>query len=309
MIVPSQLAQEAERLRFRLAHHLGGDPERLEGLLQQLERRVPHHPVARTARAEAALPETALPGPPPELAGSAEAWLAGDPQAALIAARRALSERDHPRTRTTVGDLCWFLGRGEEALGCWESVRARLGPLPALLVRLGRAALKGGRAGEALERAVQALLANPLHGTATILLGHAHRARGREVLPVPLPPQVAQVDGELRLARGLGARSRAAWLAGLEAARAADPGELPPGATAVQVLLATWRALPEGDRKEQRASWPLQALERWERDRVLETYLWAVGLSAETAHGFRARRDRAAERDRRFWTEGVLAPS
>jgi hypothetical protein len=308
VITPSALARQAEQLRFRIDHHLGGDPEDLIKLLQQLEARVAHHAVVRNARAAQALPETVLPAPPPELSAAASAWIAGDAGQALAKGRRALSDRPHPRTAVTVADLCWATGRPDEALAGWEAVRSELGSLVPLLVRLGRAALVQGRTGEALERAVQALGQNPLHGTAFVLLAHTHRARGAETVPVPLPARLAVVDGQLKLARGLGERARRAWTDALKAAREAPPDETPPGRSALHTLLQTWRSLPVGSAKEQRVSWTVQALDRWERAGVLDSYLWAVGLNPDTAHAFR-RRPTPQARDQRFWTEQVVETS
>lgn len=305
MNAPSALAREAELLRFRLAHHLGGSPERLRELLGRLERQVPHHPVVRTARALQVLPETGLPGPPPELADAAEAWLAGDPVAAHAHACRALAQRDHVRTRVTVADLAWVLQRPDEARDGWTRAAADAGSLAPLEVRLGRAALGAGQLADALDRAVRALIQNPLYGTAFVLLAHVHRARGHEVLTVPLPPQVRHSPDGLQLERGVDGRARAAWREAVRAAQEAPSAEAPPGAHATAALLTTWRALPAGDKRQTTAEWPLRALDRWERTGVLETYLWAIGLTRASAGAFRSRSGHQ-DRDRRFWAEGVL---
>ncbi len=303
-MVPSQLAREAEQLRFRLAHHLGGDPERLRALLSDLEAKVPHHPIVRTVRAAEALPGTMLPGPPPELSEAAAAWAGGDPVRALALARQAQEQRPHARTATTVADLCWYLGRPREAVAGWQTVRAELGPLPPLEVRLGRAALGAGKAKDALERALQALIQNPLHGTATVLLGHAHRAQGREMLPVPLPHQVFRVKGEPAFSPSLPERDRKAWLAGVAAAGSAEPHQVPPLASVFAAVLSSWRDAPAAS-ADDRPSWVLGACLRWEEAGVLDSYQWAVGLTAATADAFR-RRKGGADRDRRFWSEAVL---
>ena len=305
MITSSALAREAEQLRFRIEHHLGGDPEKLVRLLRQLEVRVPHHPIVRTARAVTALPDTALPGPPPELSSAAARWLAGDPEGALEHARAALAERPHPRTRVTVADLHWHLGAREEALVGWQLARDELGPLPPLAVRRGRAALVDGRSGEALDEAVRALLQNPLYGTAFVLLTHAHRARGQEALPVPLPTQAVRTADGLRMVSGLGERGQASWTAALRASQVAPAEETPPGHSGVAALLDQWRTLAPGSTAEERQCWPIATLDRWEREGTLETYLWASGLTPDRAEDFRLRSDPEAS-DRRFWREAIL---
>ncbi len=305
MNLPSELAREAELLRFRLTHHLGGSSERLGDLLHEIEARVPHHPIVRTARAWAALPETALPGPPPELTPAAEAWLAGSPQRALELALEALDDRDHARTAATVADLCWFVGRREEAIARWQDLRQLCGPLPPLEVRLGRAALTAGRLVDAQDRAVHALIQNPLYGSAFVLLCHIQQAQGQEVTPIPLRPQVRQVNGELLLARGLTSPAKAAWLEALEVAREAPAHESPPGRLATQTLLTTWRALRDEGARKNRTERPLRALDEWEQAGLLDSYLWAVGLNPSNAAAFRERLE-PEERDRRFWTTGVL---
>ncbi len=305
MMVPSQLAREAERERFRLLHGLGGQPERLEGLLRELEVRVPHHPVARTARGWAALPETALPAPPENLAAAAQAWLDGDLAGAREAAATARAELDHPRTTVTLGDLAWQAGEATLAVRHWRVARGVLGALPPLEVRLGRAAFARQRHGEALDHAARALVENPLYGTAAVLLGHVCIAGGGSPIPVPLPPQVRQIDGQLQLSRGLGPRARRVWLRALEAARTAPPDELPPGQTAALTLVATWRELPSDGRRADRAEWPLRQLDAWEREGLLDVYLWAVGLDAGNAEAWRGWRQQHTDAVRRFWSEGT----
>jgi tetratricopeptide (TPR) repeat protein len=308
VIVPSALALEAETLRFRLSHHLGGSPKRLKELLAALEFKVPHHPVVRNQHAWLALPETALPAPPPELAAAASAWLAGDVNLALAKAREASRIQEHPRTTTTIADLYWSLGQRRDAVELWQEVRDKTGPLPPLLTRLGRAALVAGRTEDALEGAVQALSANPLYGTAFVLLSHTHRAQGHEILPVPLPNQIRHIDGQLRMVQELGARAETAWLKALEAARNAPPQESPPGRTAASTLTKTWLALaPDTGRRDAPAEWPLRALCRWQKAGLLDTYLWAVGLTPLTADLFRTRTIPLSQ-DRQFWSQAVLRP-
>ena len=72
------LARAAERLRFRAAWHQGADDARLAALRAELLERNPWHPIALNFRARAALPETFLPPPEPELAPLGVAFLRDD---------------------------------------------------------------------------------------------------------------------------------------------------------------------------------------------------------------------------------------
>ena len=86
---PARLARAVERLRFQLAHGLGGDERRLEVWTRRLLTKAPDHVISLNLLAWRALPETALPRPPAALAPSAPAFLAG---------RLAADEREWAKT-------------------------------------------------------------------------------------------------------------------------------------------------------------------------------------------------------------------
>jgi len=265
---PSALAARAERLRFRIEHRQGGDPERLAGMVRALLNHLPEHPITLNFRARAALPEGTLPRPSRALEPVARDWLRGDVAGALRGARAAAAEG--PRARITLGDLLCHAGDDEGAERCYrvadEQLRARGLPSAALTARLGRCALRRGEPEAAWGHAAGALAMNPLWGTARVVLAEAARALGTPLLAWPpvvdLPP---------------------------------DDPDRPPGLSTCRAALAA----PDPDRS-------LATLGRLEREGLLAACLWSVGLSASNAADFRDWRDREAVTLRRFWREGVV---
>lgn len=179
------LAERAESLRFSVEHHLGGDLTELDALEAELLRLAPEHPFALNLRARRALPETMLPPPPVELRGAARALRAGAPDRALADAL-PLAGRGSAIASCACGDLLLLAGNPAEAEQHYRRVRVRLGDLPPVLTRLGRVAERTNRPAEAWSLTVDALVGNPLWGTARWQLRRLAEARGQLLAPLPL---------------------------------------------------------------------------------------------------------------------------
>ncbi|MCB9793297.1 MAG: hypothetical protein H6741_11275 [Alphaproteobacteria bacterium] len=171
-----------DALRFRLEFGLGGDPQALEDGRLRLEAQAPHHPLTLNLRAWRALPETALPPPPPALREAAERFLAGDLTDALARARTV----DAPRALVVQADLLLLLGRVEPARAALRAATRALGPLPPLIFRDARCAELSGDPDEAWSACVEALVGNPLYGSARRLQLDLVERRGGWLLPLPL---------------------------------------------------------------------------------------------------------------------------
>ncbi|MCB9763111.1 MAG: hypothetical protein H6739_25140 [Alphaproteobacteria bacterium] len=194
---PEVLALRAERLRFRLRYHLGGDPRRLATLVEGLRREVPYHPLVLNIAAWETLPETALPPAETALSPAAEHFRAGRFEEALAAARALGS----PAARLAQGDVALHLGRLDEAEGCYQDAARALGPLPPLLTRHGTVALRREDLDGAWAMAVEALVGNPLYGTARRMLVELAELRGGWLVPLPLRVTPGFSEAEVRAVR------------------------------------------------------------------------------------------------------------
>jgi tetratricopeptide (TPR) repeat protein len=307
----SHLALEVEGLHFSRAHGMETDSNRCERLTRLLMEGAPHHPVALNLRARDALPETMLPESRGALKEVATAFAAGDFAAALDLARElgGLSMKEAGLREHTLGDLV-FLTRGPaEAEPHFRAALQALGPLAPLLARLGRCALGTGDWSTARRYAVRALTENPLYGTALVLLFEAAQAEGESLLPIPIQARIFGTPGGMRVDPSLSPRGRMAWEAWLRARETSDFRERPPERSSTLRLIEVWRAGSDGQLAySDSPNQELEALDRWERDGLLDAYLWFAGLNHENAAVFRNWRDAHRDTAERFWREGVLLP-
>ena len=271
-----ELARATEALRFRLAWHQGGDPARLQALTDELQERSPWHPIALNLRARAALPETFLPPPEPGLAELGAAWLRGDAARVVALAREAGSRR----ARLVLAQL----GEPVEALG--DSVEELA----------------------AARRPVDALVRNPLYGTARVLLVERARAEGRPMLRLPLVAPVQRREGRLSLPRTLSERAARAWTAWHRAVSSPLNTDLPPGSAGHRALLEAWRAGDEAPARFREDPDPeIRRLDQLDREGLLPAYEWSCGLAPSNAPAFRAWAAQDRGTLRRLWTEGLRA--
>jgi hypothetical protein len=284
---------------------------RCERLTRLLVEGAPHHPVALNLRARAALPETMLPESGEALRDIASAFAAGDFSAALALARDLgdLSMEEEGLREQTLGDLVFLTQGPAEAEPHFRTAIQGLGPLAPLLARLGRCALGTGDSPTASRYAVRSLTENPLYGTALVLLFEAAQAEGKTLLPIPIQARIFTAPGGVRVDPSLSPRGRMAWESWLQARETSDFQERPPERSSTLRLIEAWRAGSDGqlaysdsDNQE------LEALDRWERDGLLDAYLWFAGLNPENAHVFRTWRDAHRDTAERFWRQGVLLP-
>lgn len=269
-----ELARSAERLRFRIAWHQGGDRARLVALRAELLERAPFHPLALNFRAREALPETFLGPPPPELAELGAAWLRDDLEGVLREARAI----EHPRARLVLKQL----GEDVELAGDTVDVLAAMG------------------------KPIDALAANPLYGTAQILAAQTAEARGEPLFRIPLLAPVRRVEGRLELPTNISDRACSAWSAWNRAVSGPLNDELPPGSAGHRALLEAWRAGEDaapGFREDPNLE--IRRLDRLERARLLEAYEWSCGLNVSNAGAFRTWAAKNPKALRRLWTEGL----
>lgn len=295
------LSRRAERLRFRIAHHLGGDPALLEGLLADLAQLNPWHPLAMNERARRALPETFTPDPGPHIATAARLFAQGRLDAA-VAATEGLD--DAALIRCDLECLRGKVGRAEVAL---EAAAATFGQLPPVRVRAARLALLRGEGARAWLESSHALADNPIYGTARELHGQAAAMTKCKRISLPVRSPVRFVEGHAHYPSTLSPRARSAWRAWARARDLQGPDTVPPGATAHAALLEAWRREPEEPpfyREEPNTE--VETLERWDREGLLTAYQWSAGLSFRNATTFRSWKVASGDALLRFWTRGVL---
>ncbi len=307
----ARLALEVEELQFYRAHGMETDAGRCDRLTRLLVEGAPHHPVALNLRARRALPETMLPNSRGTLKEVATAFAKGDPAKALTLAEdlAGLTMEEDALRACTVGDLL-FLTRGpEEAAPHFRTSMQGLGPLAPLLTRLGRCALSTGDWATARRYAVRSLTENPLYGTALVLLFEAVRGTGKTLLPIPIQARILAAPGGVRIDPSLSPRGRMAWETWLQARETSDFRERPPERSSTLRLIEAWRVGSDGQLAYSDAPNPeLEALDRWERDGVLDAYLWFAGLNPENAPMFRSWRSDHRDTAEQFWREGVVLP-
>ena len=298
------LARAAERLRFRIHHHLGGDAGRLEGLLADLNQLNPWHPIALNDRARRALPETFPTRPSPAIAPTARAFQRGLFDEALRLSTQVASQ-DAPALLVQA-DLQALLG--QDALPTLEAAADALGHLPPVRLRLARAHLAAGRTMPAFREVCHALARNPLYGTARDTHGQIAKLMGHDRISIPVRSPVRFVAGHPHYPDTLSPRARVAWRAWVSARQEHDRQPLPPGATAHRALLNAWRSQPDEPafyREEPNTG--IEVLDRWERDGLLEAYEWTTGLNFRNADAFRKWKEGAANGALlRFWEAGVF---
>ncbi|HJN74990.1 MAG TPA: hypothetical protein QGF58_13765 [Myxococcota bacterium] len=289
------LARAAERLRFRAAWHQGADDARLAALRAELLERNPWHPIALNFRARAALPETFLPPPEPELAPLGVAFLRDD----LDEVRRLATASKTPRARLALAQVA--LSRGEVVdLDCDDTVDV-------LVVRAAMKRAVGDLPGS-LALAAEALTANPLYGTARVLLAEVNEAQGSTLIRLPLMAPVERTNGRLVHTRNLSDGARAAWTAWNRAVSSPGNGELPPGSAGHRALLEAWRARPQtAPRFREDPNLEIARLDRWEREGLLAAYEWSCGLTRANSEAFRRWAVEGSSSLRRLWREGLRA--
>ncbi len=295
------LARRAERLRFRIAHHLAGDPALLEGLLAELAQLNPWHPLAMNDRARRALPETFTPAPGPTIATAARLFLQGRLEEAAEATQGL---EDAALVRCDLECLRGEVDRAEEAL---EAAATVFGLLPPVRVRAARLALLRGDGDGAWLESSQALADNPLYGTARQLHGQAAAMTKTRRISLPVRSPVRFVEGHAHYPSTLSPRARAAWRAWAQARDLKGTDTVPPGAPAHAALLEAWRQEPEEPpfyREDPNTE--IQTLERWEREDLLIAYQWSAGLSSRNAAAFRRWKAGSGDTLLRFWKRGVL---
>ena len=297
----SELAQRAERQRFRLAHQLGGDPAKLDEQLAQLGRVAPFHPVVLNERARRLLPEVWPGPPPPELGPVARALLDGAADEALRASAKALRERpEDGRMVMAHGDLQLLAGEPDAAEQSFRRGLELLGPLPCLMVRYGRCRLQLGALREAWKLAVGALTECPIYGTGLVLYADVARAAGHSLAPVPVPLPLRHVDGKVVLHESLTEPARAAWSIYL----AHPGGGTPPGLRRVRAAVKTFEERGGGRERLDGGLDVLPLLAAWDRGGLLRPYLWIVGLSHDNVSEYRAWILERRDLMRAFWELG-----
>jgi hypothetical protein len=307
----SRLALEVEELQFSRAHGMETNSSRCERLTRLLVEGAPHHPVALNLRARAALPETMLPEAGEITRDIASAFAAREFSAALALARDlgGLSMEEEGLREHTVGDLVFLTLGPAEAEPHFRAAIQALGPLAPLLARLGRCALGAGDWPTARRYAVRSLTENPLYGTALVLLFEAAHAEGESLLPIPIQARILTAPDGTRIDPSLSPRGRMAWESWLQARESSDFQERPPERSSTLRLIEAWRAGSDGQLAySDSPNQELEALDRWERDGLLDAYLWFAGLNPENAHVFRTWRDTQRDSLERFWRHGVLLP-
>ena len=297
----SELARRVERQRFRLAHHLGGDPSRLDDQLARLGQLAPFHPVVLNERSRRLLPEV-WPGPPPlELAPVARALLDGEPDRGLLLARTlAQAHPDDGQVHMALGDLQLLAGELDAAETSFRRAMELLGPLPCLMVRYGRCRLQNGALREAWKLAVGALTECPIYGTALSLYAEVARAAGHQLAPVPVPLPLRRVDGQVQLHESLTDAAQAAWSIYL----AHPGGGRPPGLRRVRAALKTFEERGGGRERLDGGLEVLPLLASWDRAGLLRPYLWIVGLSEENVSEYRGWILERRDLMRAFWELG-----
>lgn len=295
------LARSAERLRFRIDHHLGGDPNRLEGLLADLNQLNPWHPVALNDRARRALPETFGPPPPASIAATALLFQQGRLDEAAAEAERV---PDAPLVRIDLALLRGDLGRAATAL---KEAEELLGELSVVSARAASLALAQGLPEQAWTEASRALATNPLYGTARELHGHAASLTKRERVSLPVRSPVRFEAGHAHYPSTLSPRARAAWRAWVKGREAQDLSCVPPGSLAHAALVAEWRRQPEEPAfYREDPNTEIEVLDRWERDGLLQAYQWSTGLSFRNAGAYRQWHQSGAASMLAFWSRGVV---
>ncbi len=307
----SRLALEVEGMQFSRAHGMETDSSRCERMTRLLVEGAPHHPVSLNLRARAALPETMLPESGEALKDIATAFAAGDFSAALAIAKElgSLSMEEEGLREHTVGDLVFLTQGPAEAEPHYRAAIQALGPLAPLLARLGRCALGAEDWPTARRYAVRSLTENPLYGTALVLLFEAAHAVGESLLPIPIQARILSAPGGVRIDPSLSPRGRMAWEAWLQARETSDFQERPPERSSTLRLIEAWRKGSDGQLAySDSPNQELEALDRWERDGLLDAYLWFAGLNPDNAPVFRSWRDAHRDTAERFWRQGVLLP-
>ncbi|MCP4809916.1 MAG: hypothetical protein GY913_08220 [Proteobacteria bacterium] len=294
-----ELAREAERLRFRQEWHLPVDPARVVEVQSELLRRHPWHPLALNIRALEVLPETGLPSPGDSLAPAARLFARGD-----LAGTLAALVPD-PRTDDTRARVLLLLGELDQAAALADRANRRLPGRPSLLALRGRIRLGQGDNRGAWGDAIEALVQNPLHGGARVLLRAAGSATGRKLLRIPLRAPVRPTDDGIEPLQKLSDRALAAWRAWHRAGASVE--DLAPGAASHLALLTAWRGAGGPDERFDESDHTIQTLDRWQRSGLLTAYEWSTGLTPATAEAFRTWNTSGHEDLRRFWRDGLLA--
>jgi len=297
----SELAIEVERQRFRLAHRLGGDPQRLDEQLVRLARTVPFHPVVLNERARRLLPETWPEPPPLELAPVAQALLAGQVDDAYRTASELASERrGDGQVQMALGDLQLLRGDAGGAETSFRRGMELLGPLPCLMVRYGRCRLLHGATKEAWKLVVGALTQCPIYGSGHALYADVAAAAGRALIPVPLPLPLVQDGDRVVPHPDLTAPAAAAW-----ARYVAHPGQgTPPGLLRARAALDLWTSSRETEERADAEVQVLPTLAAWQQAGLLRSYLWIVGLSSDNVADFRSWIVERPHQMRAFWELG-----
>ena len=303
-----ELVLGVERLRFAIEFGLGGDQGQLMRWSMELAEKAPHHPIARNLVAFRALPETALPAPPPHLTKVAEAFKRGELDDALAECQRLLSLGAGGRLFTVAGDVLAAMERYEEAGVLYKQALDQLGGLAPIHTRLVTVYLRTQRHDEALDHAVEALVENPIYGTARAVLHNCFQRSLLKPLPIPIPEQARLThDGNFMVSSNLVGAPLAAWRSWCEALQAAG-GESPPRRSAFVALLSTFQS--EEAKEVQRYNDPsaaarsdLQRLLALRRENLLAPYLWVTGLTPRNANAFRHWREGERYSLERFWRE------
>ena len=299
-----RLARMAERLRFRIDHHLGGDPARLEGLLADLNQLNPWHPVALTDRARRALPETFGPPLPPSIAPCARLFQQGRVDEAAQAAESV------PEAALVRVDLALLRGDIPRAVSALEEADAMLGDIAVVRTRSASVALAQGHFEHAWSEASRALATNPLYGIARVVHGHVASRTQRQRISLPVRSPVRLEAGHAHYPSTLSPRARAAWRAWAKAREGQDLLTIPPGSVAHAALLAEWRRQPEEPafyREDPNAE--IEALDRWDREGLLAAYQWSTGLSYRNADAYRQWHKTGAAAMLAFWSQGMVQPA
>ncbi|MEE2750570.1 MAG: hypothetical protein VX519_04005 [Myxococcota bacterium] len=309
----SDLARTVEQIHFARSHHISTDNVEFEDLKRVLLQRAPFHPLALNLRAFDALPETALPAPSKRFSGIARAFMDGRYTDALSEAQGVVSQDmtddEQARLYTTIGDLESLLGSIESAEDCFRKALLILGPLPPLHARLGRCAFLRGDADTARSRAIRALVENPIYGTAMVLYLEACRSRSIQLLPIPVQAGLVRTQSGWVATPDLSPKAVRAWEAWLNARASCTLEEFPPERTPTLALIQAWRSGTNDDLSYTDTPNPeLDALERMERDGILDGYLWFAGLDSSNANQWRAWKQEHPRTMERFWSEGLILP-
>lgn len=298
------LARTAERLRFRIRHHLGGDPGRLEGLMADLNQLNPWHPIALNDRAERALPETFAPAPSLDIAPAARLFQQGDIEGALASATTVAAH--DPPSLLVQADLMVLLGQNPSSV--LQRAFEALGPLAVVRLRLSRMHLASGQPKQAFAEAAHALASNPVYGSAREAHGLACAGLGHTRVSIPVRSPVRFLAGHAHYPDTLSPRARAAWRAWTGARDGQDLHTVPPSGPAHRALLQAWRAHPDEPAfYREDPNTELKVLDRWDRENVLEAYEWSSGLSFRNAAAFRKYKKGADNGALlKFWKSGVL---